>query len=53
MFRDKIREILELVLKAEEQGKTLLEAYPDSEMADEYRKLAKEILKVCQEEKEC
>ena len=43
----------ELVLKAEEQGKTLLEAYPDSEMADEYRKLAKEILKVCQEEKEC
>lgn len=43
----------ELVPKAEEQGKTLLEAYPDSEMADEYRKLAKKILKVCQEEKEC
>ena len=43
----------ELVLKAEEQGKTLLEAYPDSGMADEYRKLAKKILKVCQEEKEC
>ena len=43
----------DLVLKAEEQGKTLLEAYPESEMAGEYRKLAEEILKVCQEEKEC
>ena len=43
----------DLVLKAEEQGKTLLEAYPESEMAGEYRKLAEEIIKVCQEEKEC
>ena len=28
---------------AEEQGKTLMECYPDSEMAEEYRKLAEAI----------
>ena len=37
------------VTLAEEQGKILLECYPDSEMAQEYRLLAKQILKACQE----
>ena len=37
------------VTLAEEQGKILLECYPDSEMAQEYRLLAKQILKTCQE----
>ena len=39
----------EQVTLAEEQGKILLECYPDSEMAQEYRLLAKQILKTCQE----
>lgn len=39
----------EQVTLAEEQGKILLECYPDSEMAQEYRLLAKQILKACQE----
>lgn len=39
----------ERVTLAEEQGKILLECYPDSEMAQEYRLLAKQILKACQE----
>ncbi len=39
----------EQVTQAEEQGKILLECYPDSEMAQEYRLLAKQILKTCQE----
>ena len=43
----------DLVLQAEEQGKTLLEAYPDSDMAKEYRELADRIMKACQEEKSC
>ncbi len=34
----------ELVTDAEEQGKTVLEAYPQSEMADEYRAIAREVL---------
>lgn len=38
---------------AEEQGKILLECYPDSAMAEEYRLLAKQILAICQEENEC
>lgn len=33
------------VQKAEELGKTVMEAFPDSEMADEYRKLAGELMK--------
>ena len=43
----------DLVLQAEEQGKTLLEVYPNSDMAKEYRELADRIMKTCQEEKSC
>lgn len=43
----------ELVLEAENRGKTLLEAYPDSEMAEEYRMLAEQILSACREESPC
>lgn len=43
----------ELVLEAENRGKTLLEAYPDSEMAEEYRILAGQILSACREESPC
>lgn len=43
----------ELVMKAEEQGKTLMECYPDSEMAEEYRTLTEQILNVCEGEKTC
>ena len=43
----------ELVLEAENRGKTLLEAYPDSEMAEEYRTLAEQILNACGEESPC
>ena len=43
----------DLVLQAEEQGKTLLEVYPNSDMAKEYRELADRIMKACQEEKSC
>ena len=39
----------ELVPDAEEERKTVLEAWPDSEMAQEYRKLAEEILRICRE----
>lgn len=42
-----------LVLEAEEQGKTVLEAFPDSEMAREYRTLAAQILKACGEDTLC
>ena len=42
-----------LVLEAEEQGKTVLEAFPDSEMAEEYRTLAAQILKACGEDTLC
>ena len=41
------------VLEAEEQGKTVLEAFPDSEMARDYRTLAAQILKVCGEDTLC
>ena len=37
----------ELVMKAEEQKKTLMECYPDSEMADEYRALSEAVLAIC------
>ena len=39
----------EQVLLAEEKQQILLEAFPDSEMADEYRKLAEQIMAVCEE----
>ena len=42
-----------LVLEAEEQGKTVLEAFPDSEMAEEYRILVAQILKACGEDTLC
>ena len=34
----------DLVPEAEEQGKTVLEAYPDSQMAAEYRALAQVLM---------
>ena len=37
----------ELVMEAEEQKKTLMECYPDSEMADEYRALSEAVLAIC------
>ena len=43
----------ELVTDAEEQGKTLMECYPDSEMAEEYRTLTENILKICREDGLC
>lgn len=36
------------VQEAEELGMTVIEAFPDSPMADEYRKLADSILKICE-----
>mgnify|MGYP000838340256 CR=1 FL=1 len=35
------------VCEAEDLGKTVIEAFPDSAMAEEYRVLAKRILKIC------
>lgn len=43
----------ELVAKAEEEGKTVMECFPDSEMAEEYRKLAEEMIALCKEETAC
>ena len=40
----------EQVILAEEQKKTLLECYPESEMAEEYRTLAKQMYRICEEE---
>ena len=37
----------DLVQDAEEMKKTVVEAFPDSEMASEYRTLAKSILNIC------
>jgi nitrogenase iron protein NifH len=34
----------DLVLDAEELGKTVLEAFPDSDMAGQYRRLAEQIM---------
>ena len=45
--------IYDRILAAEEQGKTLLEAYPESEMAGEYRALAEQILNACREDGTC
>ena len=39
----------EQVLLAEEKQQILLESFPDSKMADEYRKLAEQIMAVCEE----
>ena len=38
---------------AEELGKTVLEAFPDSEMANEYRTLARQVLAACGKELVC
>ena len=43
----------DLVPEAEVLGKTLLECYPDSEMAEEYRTLTENILKICREDGLC
>lgn len=37
----------ETVTDAEDLGKTVIEAFPDSEMAEEYKKLAKTLLEIC------
>lgn len=37
----------ETVQAAEELGKTVIEAFPDSPMAEEYRALAKALMKDC------
>lgn len=37
----------ETVQEAEELGKTVIEAFPDSEMAGEYRTLAKKLMEIC------
>lgn len=41
----------ETVTLAEELSKTVIEAFPESEMANEYRVLADNILKICEETK--
>ena len=40
----------ETVQKAEERSKTVIEAFPDSEMAMEYRVLAETLVRTCREE---
>ena len=40
----------ETVIEAEDLGKTVIEAFPDSPMADEYRRLAKTLMKICNSE---
>ena len=42
----------ELVPDAEEMGKTVMEAYPDSELAKVYRKLAGQMVSICAKRKE-
>lgn len=37
-----------LIQRAEDQGKTVLEAYPDSDIAQDYRNLADRILRICE-----
>ena len=37
----------DLVQEAEDLGKTVVESFPDSEMAKEYRLLAKQVLEIC------
>ncbi|MBQ4464740.1 MAG: AAA family ATPase [Oscillospiraceae bacterium] len=43
----------EVVQDAEELGKTVLEAFPDSDMAHEYRQLAKQVLAACGKDVQC
>ena len=43
----------ETVQDAEELGKTVLEAFPDSEMAGEYRTLARQVLAACGKDVSC
>ena len=43
----------ETVQEAEELGKTVLEAFPDSAMAEEYRALARQVLRQAGGEKVC
>lgn len=43
----------ELVTDAEEKSRTLMECYPDSEMASEYRTLAENILSICRKDGLC
>lgn len=38
----------DLVQEAEDLGKTVIEAFPNSSMADEYRRLADDIMKICE-----
>ena len=38
------------VQRAEEQHKTVVEAFPESDMAQEYRELASRVLQICQTE---
>ena len=40
----------EQVPLSEEQKKTLMECYPDSDMAEEYRTLAKQMYAICRED---
>lgn len=40
----------EIVIQAEEMQKTVMEAFPESDMACEYEKLAESILKACEKE---
>ena len=35
------------VTDAEDLGKTVIEAFPDTEMAEEYRALAKKLISIC------
>lgn len=37
----------ETVTEAEDLGRTVIEAFPDSEMADEYRALARKLIEIC------
>ena len=41
----------ETVTDAEDLGKTVIEAFPESSMAEEYRTLAKKIIEICGIEK--
>ncbi|MDE6708293.1 MAG: nitrogenase iron protein, partial [Oscillospiraceae bacterium] len=43
----------ETVQDAEELQKTVIEAFPESDMAQEYKILAEQILKACQEDSSC
>lgn len=42
----------EVVQKSEELGQTVIESSPDTDIADDYRELAKKIIEICEKEKE-